>query len=345
MTVTINGTNGVTTPEVVLDNSAADGAQVVLKSSGYSDWNLDNYSGRLRAYYGATEYLTVTSSGNVGIGTSSPAVRVHAMSAASSVSFALSPSSSNTNVGYITNDSTYLLFGSGYGSTGQKFRVALQAPDNAATIDSSGNLLVGATSVVSNERLYVNGNAGAANNLVRFTNTQTSGTIYGLYVNYSAYSPNAAGNDFIGCSDSTTSRVRMYSNGGIANFSANNVNLSDAREKKDVELAGNYLDKICAIPVKTFLYNDQTDTDKNLGVIAQDVQAIAPELVAEGDWGTAEEPKTRLSIYQTDLQYALMKCIQEQQAIINAQQAALTALTARVTALDTRLTSLEGTQP
>jgi 2-polyprenyl-6-methoxyphenol hydroxylase-like FAD-dependent oxidoreductase len=37
----------------------------------------------------------------------------------------------------------------------------------------------------------------------------------------------------------------------------------------------------------------------------------------ESDWGTEEEPKMRLSIYQTDLQYALMKCIQEQQTIIN----------------------------
>jgi hypothetical protein len=35
----------------------------------------------------------------------------------------------------------------------------------------------------------------------------------------------------------------------------------------------------------------------------------------------------RLSIYQTDLQYALMKCIQEQQATIEA-------LTARIAALE-----------
>ena len=30
---------------------------------------------------------------------------------------------------------------------------------------------------------------------------------------------------------------------------------------------------------KTFLYIDQTDTDKNLGVIAQDVQAVFPRAV------------------------------------------------------------------
>jgi len=47
----------------------------------------------------------------------------------------------------------------------------------------------------------------------------------------------------------------------------------------------------------------------------------------ESNWATEEAPKMRLSIYQTDLQYALMKCIQEQQALI-------TALTTRITALE-----------
>jgi len=71
--------------------------------------------------------------------------------------------------------------------------------------------------------------------------------------------------------------------------------------------------------VRTYNYVDQNLTDDpglTLGVFAQDVQAVAPELVMDSNWGTEEEPKMRLAIYQTDLQYALMKCIQEQQAII-----------------------------
>jgi hypothetical protein len=122
----------------------------------------------------------------------------------------------------------------------------------------------------------------------------------------------------------------VRSNGGVVNYSANDVNLSDRREKTNFAPAKSYLDIICAIPVQTFNYIDQNheeDPGLTLGVVAQDVQEVAPELVMESNWGTAEEPKMRLSIYQTDLQYALMKCIQEQQAII-------TALTARITALE-----------
>jgi hypothetical protein len=71
------------------------------------------------------------------------------------------------------------------------------------------------------------------------------------------------------------------------------------------------------------LFNDQTDSDLNLGVIAQDVQAVAPELITESNWGTETNPKMRLSIYQTDLQYALMKCIQELKAEVDALKSQL----------------------
>jgi len=53
-------------------------------------------------------------------------------------------------------------------------------------------------------------------------------------------------------------------------------------------------------------------------------------LVTESDWGTKEEPKMRLSIYQTDLQYALMKSIQELKTIVDAQAAEIAELKAKV---------------
>ena len=201
------------------------------------------------------------------------------------------------------------------------------AGTTALTIDTSQNVGIGQTTVsykldvlatVSNySTRIVNNNAGPA----------------GLYINYSAASPNNTGAEFLICTDATTNRFIARSNGGLANYSANNVNLSDRREKTNFAPAGNYLAKICAIPVQTFNYIDQNikeDDGLTLGVVAQDVQAVAPELVSESDWSSEKDgSKVRLSIYQTDLQYALMKCIQEQQTLI-------TALTARITALETK---------
>jgi len=203
----------------------------------------------------------------------------------------------------------------------------------AMTLTASSQLLVNATSIPASyagAKLYIA--SGAGDYVAAFDATNATATSnYGINIKYTQAAPNNASNEFYAGRDSTNTRFLVASNGGISNYSANNVNLSDRREKTNFALAKSYLDVICAIPVQTFNYIDQNMEDDGgltLGVVAQDVQAGAPELVMESNWaGKDEEPKMRLSIYQTDLQYALMKCIQEQQALI-------TTLTARITALE-----------
>jgi len=198
----------------------------------------------------------------------------------------------------------------------------------AMTLDASGNFRLGNTSG-GTRRMQVE--SASANFTIGAYNT--NGTPYGFYVEYST-SPNSTANQFFQAVDSTATKMELRSNGGIANYSANNVNLSDRREKINFAPAGSYLDKICAIPVQTFNYIDQNmedDPGLTLGVIAQDVQAVAPELVMESNWASKdEEPNMRLSIYQTDLQYALMKCIQEQQALIVSMREEIEALKIKV---------------
>lgn len=326
MAITINGTSGITTPELTLDNTAADGGQVVLKSAGYSNWNLDNYSGSLRAYYNATEYMRMDSSGNLGIGTSSPLFKLSTLG--------------NANIG--NNDSSnplnYLRFGATqYGAadirptdeTNHKVGLSFYTDGTADTtinptermrIDSNGTNLIGCTgggAAGNMQVLY-----GSGSDIQKVFSTQASSGSYSLVSMFSnATTPS---------SPSGTLRVNILTNGGIQNYQANNSNLSDERTKTDINLAGSYLNKICAIPVKTFKYKDQTDNELNLGVIAQDVEAVAPELVDVNGFGKVPEDGVPLkAIYQTDLQYALMKCIQEQQAII-------TDLKARVESLENK---------
>jgi hypothetical protein len=148
---------------------------------------------------------------------------------------------------------------------------------------------------------------------------------------------NNASNEVIYYQGNATARFYVLSNGGIYNYSGNNSNLSDRREKTNFAPSKSYLDTVCAIPVQTFNYIDQNmeeDGGLTLGVVAQDVQAVAPELVKESNWGTQDEPKMRLSIYQTDLQFALMKSIQELKAINDTQAETINALTARIVALE-----------
>ena len=67
-----NGSVATVSGDIRLDNGTADGAQLVLASSGFSDWNIDNFSGNFRWYYGATERMRLTNAGNLAVGTSSP---------------------------------------------------------------------------------------------------------------------------------------------------------------------------------------------------------------------------------------------------------------------------------
>jgi hypothetical protein len=204
-------------------------------------------------------------------------------------------------------------------------------------IDSSGNLLVNTTSQL------LPGGVGGIGNIVNPSTSsgqwalalQNNGTAGGSGRGIgirNATDFNSAANEvwyFVG---NATARGYFLSNGGLYNFQANNVNISDRSTKKDITPAKNYLDIICSIPVVTFLYNDQTDNDLNLGVIAQDVEAVAPELITVTKLGVDQdtnEEKVLKGIYQTDLQYALMKCIQEQQAIIEDLKSRITALEAK----------------
>jgi hypothetical protein len=270
----------------------------------------------------------VDASGNLGVGTTSPAHKIEASSSTNNYIGVTCTTDGNAASRFKNNQRDWLVGVLG-GASGAWAVYDITASAERARIDSSGNLLVGTTSLSGAERLNVTKD-NSGQEIVRIANT-SSVAPWGMDTLYSAAAPNGTSNLFIGCRDTGGARFNVRSNGGVANYSANNVNLSDRREKTNFAPAGNYLAKICAIPVQTFNYVDQNleeDGDLTLGVVAQDVEAVAPELVIESNWGTKEEPKMRLSIYQTDLQYALMKCIQEQQALI-------TTLTDRITALET----------
>jgi len=265
-----------------------------------------------------TTAITIDSSQNVGIGTASPSVKLHVDGTGNQYSRVSSSTHSN-----------FIQAGCVSGSTFHEYKSVYRLVDTDAgermRINSSGNLLVGATSTVDSERLNVT-QSGSFPTI--YSNNTNASNAFGIRVNLSNYFFNTANLLYDGIEFSNV-RFRVYSNGGIANYQANDQNLSDQREKKNIELAPNYLDKICQIPVKTFLYINQTDAQKTLGVIAQDVQAIAPELVDEADWSeNVDGSKMRLSIYQTDLQYALMKAIQELKAIVDTQAAEIAALKA-----------------
>jgi hypothetical protein len=327
MSIILNGSTGITTPAETATTSVT--TPIVTSPSATA----------LTIQSAGTTAMTVDTSQNVGIGTASPGAKLDVQAAtnatarvkASSSGYALldidSASASQSILRFLANGTESARIVSPVNEAANQLTFCTgSVSTERMRIDASGSLLVGGTSPIVNEKFLVYGSN--ANFISRMYNTNA--TPYGFLVSYTAVSPNTNDYVFFYAADSTALRFNVASNGGISNYSANNVNLSDGRLKKDIQLSEPYLDKICAIPVKTFLYNDQTDTDLNLGVIAQDVDAIAPELVCHDGWKDKDgEPTDYLTIYQTDLQYALMKCIQELSAKNDALEARLAALEAK----------------
>ena len=321
MASTILSDNGVTSGSAGLKTTAASDGALALQTT--------------TAGGTATTALTIDTSQNVGIGTTSPSVKLDVATTNGTAIYMRSTSAySTTPYADLGFQYQYESGGTYTGGTAIRFS-KVNATNNdygsfmsfytranggssteAMRISSSGQLLLGATS---------NGEGSL------FQSSFTVLSVYrtdatGAYGSFAWYS-DAGG----------TKTLRGYTmgNGGLANYSANNTNLSDERLKKDITLSGNYLDKICSIPVKNFRYKDQPETeDITLGVVAQDVQKVAPELVCNEGFGISEERENYLSVYQTDLQYALMKSIQELKAINDTQAETINALTARIVALE-----------
>jgi hypothetical protein len=179
-------------------------------------------------------------------------------------------------------------------------------------IDSSGGVLIGTTDSGPTSGVGFKFSASSTiPALFNVFNTDGGGNTYHLY------NTNATNNGY---------RFYVFVNGGIANYSGNNVNISDERTKNNIELSGSYLDKICAIPVKLFNYKDEAEGEqRTLGVIAQDVEAVAPEFVNNDGWeGTSPEDGVPLkTIYTTDMMFGLMKAIQELKAEVDSLKAQL----------------------
>ena len=189
--------------------------------------------------------------------------------------------------------------------------------------------------------------------------THTSGSSSeheGILIDYNN-DPNGTGNSFIQGNAGSTTRFRFASNGGLYNYSSNNSNLSDEREKKDIVSLDTKWDKVKSWELKKFHYNeDADDDDLRYGVIAQQVEEHCPELLTEwvkqpakdavlDEDGNVVTPAvaevTRKAVKEQQMMWMAIKALQEAQTRIEtletqntAQQAQIDDLLARVTALE-----------
>jgi hypothetical protein len=257
-----------------------------------------------------TPLMVLDESGNLGIGTSSPGERLDVVGGGLGVG----NGTIKTVVSYTTE---------GIVGTTSNHALLLYA-NNAerARITAGGNLLVGTTSDNGYHRFL---KSNTSDWVCTFTNSSAT-TPWGISVGYSAAAPNNTDSG-ISLSDTGGERATIRNNGGLANYSANNVNLSDERTKKNIVPLGSMWDKFKAIEIVKFKYRDQTHDDDNIGVIAQQVESVAPEFVDIDGFGeTPEDGVPFKTVYTTDMYHAAIKALQEAMARIEQLEAKFAAL-------------------
>jgi hypothetical protein len=244
----------------------------------------------------SAERMRIDSSGNVGIGTSSPAARMDVRGtiyAANTASAYVALNHDGTN-GSITNNTGFMLF---YANGANPILWHTNGAERAR-IDSSGNLLVGTTSY----NYSFTGDAvqiGSAGNTVILSKNTTANTNMIVFNN-----PNGQVG-YINTSGSATT----YSTS------------SDYRLKRNVQPMITGLATITAL--KPVTYEWKIDSEKGEGFIAHELQAIIPQAVS----GEKDAVNDDGSIKPQGVDYSkivvhLVAAIQELKAEFDAYKAA-----------------------
>ena len=213
-------------------------------------------------------------------------------------------------------------------------------------IDTGGRLLINTSSILTGSNAILQVLQDETGHWSTRINNST-GNPFGITIDYTAASPNNASNHFLYCIDSVAARFEARSNGGLANFSGNNVNLSDRRSKKDITPhTDSEWNCVKAWEIVDYHYNDEADDlPTKIGVIAQQIQEHCPELVSvfqeqsdaveevldeDGEVVTAAKPavEERIGVNEPQMMWKVTKALQE-------------AMT-RIETLEARITTLEG---
>ena len=188
----------------------------------------------------------------------------------------------------------------------------------SARIDSSGNLLVGTTTLVGKLNVLASSNVGAGYNAY-FRNTWSGDVGYpALYI--AKFDNNTTTSQlFIRFSVNNEATASGQINANGANSAAFGT-FSDKRLKTNIQDLPSQLANIMALRPVEYDYIESEGGGHQIGFVAQEVQEIYPDLV--GDRGDGMLTLTDMN--KNDAR--LIKAIQEQQHMIETLQAKVAAL-------------------
>ncbi len=301
-----------------------------------------------------TTAVTIDANQNVGIGTSSPAARLDvytntasgfhypiflsANNAASAkrdylqLGFSVQQSLAGSETGGFdlkalrNNTPVYLANYSGAAGSGT-WQFYTDGSERMR-ITSGGAVLIGTTSATNT---FVASSASGGTAVAQIINTTSSGNVISVSSTLQSNGNNTSSAHYQGNTNGVGNWY-LFGN-GTSSYS------SDERLKKNIETTRNgYLDDLCKLRVVKYNWKlDEEGKGKELGLIAQEVEQVFPNLVQDDLNPVSQDDDTIYKqLKQSVLPFMLLKAIQELNAKVDAQATVIADLTTRLETLEAK---------
>jgi hypothetical protein len=341
MAVTINGTTGI---------AGVDGSASTPSYQG-ADTNTGIFfpaADTIAFGEGGAEAMRIDSSGNVGIGTSSPSSKLDVRGVSSfgdqtnGVVYITTPSSTEGRIGTGGRTSVTAMnltfYTSDSGANYERARITsggyFKASDNGTYYQGASASIhefnqsadVVTLSIYSgNTSLSTGGIA-----LIYANRNTTNGTFYAIsYYNLAA----------------TAYKFRVADSGTVTNTTGTYTTISDIKLKQDITDASSQWDDIKSLRIVNYRLKDYVQADPNskpfLGLIAQEVEQVCPGLVEEQedevpgeDGKLVKNGEVTKGVKTSILYMKAVKALQEAMARIETLEAQNAAFEARLAALE-----------
>lgn len=319
----VKGDNSAAGGILLQGTAGSYGLQIYHNGPADTSYIYNYYSGPMLFGTNNTERMRLDANGNLGIGQTSMSsdTRLH-LTKTTDNCIAKIQSSYGAELQLINGGGSEV---SVINATGNNVLSLRTGSTERARIDASGNLLVGTTN--SNGQLTVYSSA-TSNNVafLRATSTSFAGEI--CVVGCDRNTTNGTFNAFSYYNYAASQyRFKVLDSGNVQNSNNSYGAISDIKLKENITDATPKLEQLTQVRVVN--YNFIGDEQKQLGVIAQELEQVFPGMVEEtvdrdqegNDLGT-----TTKSVKYSVFVPMLIKAIQEQQAIIQQLQADVAAL-------------------
>jgi hypothetical protein len=320
---------GTTSPAARLETNVASGnnefrmtiagtasAQFISTTTDFTFVNLK--TGAQVFFNNGAERMRIDSSGNVGIGTSSPGVKLDVNGQRIKIQNASDPGiefhNASTIKGYVFYDTTNDLMTMRHNST-----------STGVSVNSSGNVLVGTTA--SNGKLSTE-TASATQRTIHAASNGGSATTDGVYYGY-VNQARGTGFNFMAFQNTSAVDFKVLGNGNVQNTNNSYGAISDVKLKENIVDATPKLDDLMKVKVRHYNFIDDESKTKQIGVVAQEIEQVFSGIV-ENIPDRDEEGNTLNSVTKS-VKYSvfvpmLIKAIQEQTQIINDLKARIETL-------------------